>query len=273
MRLPRAISLAARRVRDRRIARFTRARRRFTLPTPTPQRAATAIRTPGSSRSRSTPRSSTRHSKAATSSYWWRDHPTAAVRHSPGVASPRRARWNASRRHRPTRTRKGYANVDNMVFDKLANLWGVTDVSTGLHDGVGDGPTPTALTVDHSGVGSGGSAGGNLVGVFGNNWMLIIPTSGPYAGVHLPFAIGPTRCEMTGPTFVGNTLVLSVQHPGEEAVRHGPRSRRIRSSPARSTSSSSTVAASSRRRAPSRSVANGLATSQGIPTTRSHGRP
>jgi secreted PhoX family phosphatase len=47
--------------------------------------------------------------------------------------------------------------------------------------------------------------------------MLIIPTSGPYAGVHLPFAIGPTRCEMTGPTFVGNTRVLSVQHPGEDS--------------------------------------------------------
>ncbi len=111
----------------------------------------------------------------------------------------------------------GYANVDNMVFDKLGNLWGVTDMSTGSHNGVSDGPTPTALTVDHYGVGSGSSAGGNLVGVFGNNWMLIIPTSGPYAGVHLPFAIGPTRCEMTGPTFIGNTLVLSVQHPGEDS--------------------------------------------------------
>jgi secreted PhoX family phosphatase len=32
-----------------------------------------------------------------------------------------------------------------------------------------------------------------------------------------PFAIGPTRCEMTGPTFIGNTLVLSVQHPGEDS--------------------------------------------------------
>ncbi len=111
----------------------------------------------------------------------------------------------------------GYANVDNLVFDKLGNLWGVTDVSTDKHNGVDNGPIPEALTVDHSGVGSGGSAGGNLVGVFGNNWMLIIPTSGPYAGVHLPFAIGPTRCEMTGPTFIGNTLVLSVQHPGEDS--------------------------------------------------------
>jgi secreted PhoX family phosphatase len=111
----------------------------------------------------------------------------------------------------------GYANVDNLAFDTLANLWGVTDVSTGLHNGVGDGPNPSALTVDHSGVGSGGSAGGNLVGVFGNNWMLFIPTYGRYAGMHFPFAIGPTRTEMTGPTFVGNTLVLAVQHPGEDS--------------------------------------------------------
>lgn len=111
----------------------------------------------------------------------------------------------------------GYANADNMVFDKQGNLWSVTDMSTGSHNGVGDGPTPSALTIDHSGVGSQGAAGGNLVGVFGNNWMLVIPTSGPFAGIHIPFAIGPTRCEMTGPTFIGNTLVLSVQHPGEDS--------------------------------------------------------
>lgn len=111
----------------------------------------------------------------------------------------------------------GYANSDNMLFDKQGNLWCVIDMSTGLHNGVGDGPTPAALTVDHSGVGSQGSAGGNLVGVFGNNWMLVIPTSGAFAGVHIPFAIGPTRCEMTGPTLIGRTLVVSVQHPGEDS--------------------------------------------------------
>ena len=111
----------------------------------------------------------------------------------------------------------GYANVDNLAFDVLANLWGVTDMTTGVHNAVGDGPTPSALPVNHSGVGSAADAGGNLVGVFGNNWMFFIPTFGPFAGVHFPFAIGPTRCEMTGPTFVGNTLVLSVQHPGEDS--------------------------------------------------------
>jgi secreted PhoX family phosphatase len=47
--------------------------------------------------------------------------------------------------------------------------------------------------------------------------MFFIPTSGPFAGMHFPFAIGPTRCEMTGPYFVGNTLVVSVQHPGEDS--------------------------------------------------------
>jgi Bacterial protein of unknown function (DUF839) len=82
-------------------------------------------------------------------------------------------------------------------------------------------PSPSALPVNHSGVGSAADAGGNLVGVFGNNWMLFIPTLGPFAGVHVPFAIGPTRCELTGPTFVGHTLVLSVQHPGEDSPARG----------------------------------------------------
>jgi uncharacterized protein len=111
----------------------------------------------------------------------------------------------------------GYANLDNLAFDVLANLWGVTDMTTGAHNAVGDGPSPSVLPVNHSGVGSAANSGGNLVGVFGNNWMLFIPTAGPFAGVHFPFAIGPARCEMTGPTFIGNTLVLSVQHPGEDS--------------------------------------------------------
>ena len=111
----------------------------------------------------------------------------------------------------------GYANTDNMLFDKQGNLWCVIDMSTGSHNGVGDGPTPTALTVDHHGVGSQGSAGGNLVGVSATTGSLVIPTSGALAGVHIPFAIGPTRCEMSGPTFIGRTLVVSVQHPGEDS--------------------------------------------------------
>jgi secreted PhoX family phosphatase len=54
------------------------------------------------------------------------------------------------------------------------------------------------------------------VGVFGNNWLFFIPTRGPNAGRIVPFAYGPPRCEMTGPTFIGDTLILAVQHPSED---------------------------------------------------------
>lgn len=109
----------------------------------------------------------------------------------------------------------GYANVDNLVFDGHMNLWGVIDMSTALHNAVGDGPAPTQLVVNHAAVGS--SAAETLVGAYGNNWMFYIPTEGPHAGNLYPFAIGPVRSEMTGPTFVGDTLLLSVQHPGEDS--------------------------------------------------------
>lgn len=77
--------------------------------------------------------------------------------------------------------------------------------------------------IDHTIVGSsveGASSDLNvetssLIGVFGNNWLFYIPTSGNDAGEIVPFAYGPPRCEFTGPTFVGDTLIISVQHPGE----------------------------------------------------------
>lgn len=109
----------------------------------------------------------------------------------------------------------GYANLDNLAFDSLLNLWVTTDMSTGLHNAVQDGPTPAQLVMNHSAVGS--SASETLVGAYGNNWLFYIPTEGPNAGRQIPFAIGPTRSEMTGPTFVGNTLIISVQHPGEDS--------------------------------------------------------
>ena len=56
----------------------------------------------------------------------------------------------------------------------------------------------------------------NLIGIFGNNLLFFIPTTGPDAGTIIPFAYDPMRCEMTGPTFVGDTLIISVQHPSEE---------------------------------------------------------
>ncbi|MEB3180626.1 MAG: PhoX family phosphatase [Nostocaceae cyanobacterium] len=106
----------------------------------------------------------------------------------------------------------GFANVDNLAFDSQGNIWGVTDMSTGLHNGFETGAAGTQTTIDHSRSGN----VSNLVGTFGNNWLFYIPTSGADAGKVVPFGYGPPRCEMTGPTFIGDTLILSVQHPGED---------------------------------------------------------
>ncbi|MDZ8085714.1 MAG: PhoX family phosphatase [Nostoc sp. DedQUE12b] len=106
----------------------------------------------------------------------------------------------------------GFANVDNLVFDNQRNVWGVTDMSTGTHNGFNVGAEGKQTKIDHT-------ASGNVsdfTGVFGNNWLFYIPTSGANAGQVIPFAHGPVRCEMTGPSFVGNTLIISVQHPGED---------------------------------------------------------
>ncbi|MBD2775550.1 PhoX family protein [Iningainema tapete] len=106
----------------------------------------------------------------------------------------------------------GFGNVDNLVFDAQGNVWGVTDMSTGTHNGFNVGAAATPTTINHSASGN----VSNFTGVFGNNWLFFIPTSGPKAGTVVPFAQGPVRCEMTGPTFVGDTLIISVQHPGED---------------------------------------------------------
>ncbi|MBC6421239.1 MAG: PhoX family phosphatase [Hormoscilla sp. SP12CHS1] len=105
----------------------------------------------------------------------------------------------------------GFANVDNLGFDNFDNVWGVTDMSTSRHNGFRTGVDPEERMIDHSETGD----VNELVGVFGNNWLFYIPTSGQDAGAVIPFAYGPVRCEMTGPTFVGDTLILAVQHPGE----------------------------------------------------------
>jgi secreted PhoX family phosphatase len=44
----------------------------------------------------------------------------------------------------------GYANVDNLVFDRLANLWGVTDMTTSVHNAVGAGTKHLAPGSDHA---------------------------------------------------------------------------------------------------------------------------
>jgi uncharacterized protein len=117
----------------------------------------------------------------------------------------------------------GFANLDNLAFDEDGNLWGVTDMSTGLHNGLSTvygGPTlqPGTVAIDHTAT---GSSAANLVGTFGTNWIFYVPVRGRAAGVVHPFGYGPPRCEMTGPTFVGDTLLLSVQHPGEDSPING----------------------------------------------------
>ena len=107
----------------------------------------------------------------------------------------------------------GFAMSDNLAFDPQGNLIGVIDMSTDKHNGFSTGANPTQTTIDHTVVGN----AENLLGCFGNNWMYVIPASGTDAGKVIPLAYGPVRCEMTGPTFVGNTLLLSVQHPSEDS--------------------------------------------------------
>lgn len=119
----------------------------------------------------------------------------------------------------------GFANVDNLAFDSQGNVWGVTDMSTSAHNGFSTGANPSQRPIDHRVVGATSTVTtdsnlnvqtSDLVGVFGNNWLFFIPTRGSDAGKIVPFAYGPPRCEMTGPTFIGDTLILAVQHPGED---------------------------------------------------------
>ncbi len=106
----------------------------------------------------------------------------------------------------------GFASVDNLAFDEQGNVWGVTDMSTSTHNGFAVGAAGTLNTINHASSGNVSS----FTGVFGNNWLFYVPTRGRQAGAVIPFAYGPVRCEITGPTFVGNTLIASVQHPGED---------------------------------------------------------
>ncbi|MBW4697210.1 MAG: DUF839 domain-containing protein [Aphanocapsa lilacina HA4352-LM1] len=118
----------------------------------------------------------------------------------------------------------GFAALDNLAFDQDGNVWGVTDMSTSNHNGLGlsyaTGATgqplqPSFNTIDHTGTSSA------LTGVFGCNWIFYIPLSGPDAGKLVPFGYGPPRCEVTGPTFVGDTFIAAVQHPGEDSPING----------------------------------------------------
>ncbi|MBD1911622.1 MULTISPECIES: alkaline phosphatase PhoX [unclassified Leptolyngbya] len=102
----------------------------------------------------------------------------------------------------------GFANPDNLEFDSKGNLWMVTDMSSDRHN------KEITSRVDAEGKAISQS---NLRGLYGNNSVWYIPTSGPNAGEAYLFGFGPMDCEMTGPFFSRDqrTLFISVQHPGE----------------------------------------------------------
>lgn len=113
----------------------------------------------------------------------------------------------------------GFANLDNLAFDADGNLFGVTDISTSRQNALKLGRRIRQRSVDHSTTRTGAARA--LAGVFGNNFMFYLAASGDYAGQIVPFAYGPMRSELTGPTFIDDTLILSVQHPGENAPING----------------------------------------------------
>ena len=103
----------------------------------------------------------------------------------------------------------GFANPDNLAIDPNGNIWMATDMSSDKHNV----PVPQGR-LDKEGKAISQS---NLRGLYGNNSVWFMPASGPNAGEAYLFGIGPMECETTGPLFTrdGQTLFLSVQHPGE----------------------------------------------------------
>ena len=99
----------------------------------------------------------------------------------------------------------GFACADNLCFDKQSNIWMVCDIST-------DALNVPVIRDEKTKPGT-----KHFLGIFGNNSLFKIPTSGPYRGLPMCFAVAPMEAELTGPTFTpdGKSLILSVQHPGE----------------------------------------------------------
>jgi secreted PhoX family phosphatase len=102
----------------------------------------------------------------------------------------------------------GFSNPDNLEFDASGNLWMVTDMS-GDKQNVA---IPSRTKEDGTAVSQ-----SDLRGLFGNNSIWFLPTSGSNAGEAYLFGYGPMDAEMTGPYFTKDqqTLFLSAQHPGE----------------------------------------------------------
>jgi secreted PhoX family phosphatase len=102
----------------------------------------------------------------------------------------------------------GFANPDNLLIDTSGHIWMVTDMSSDKHNK----EIPSRLDKKGDLVNQ-----SNLRGLFGNNSIWFIPTSGTNAGNAYLFGMGPMECETTGPLFTPDqeTFFLSVQHPGE----------------------------------------------------------
>lgn len=86
----------------------------------------------------------------------------------------------------------GFTCPDNMAFDAAGNLWFTNDIS-------------------------GSSIGKAPYESFGNNGLFLVVRNGDRAGDVIQVASAPNDAEFTGPFFApdGETLFLSVQHPGE----------------------------------------------------------
>ncbi|BDA68634.1 protein of unknown function DUF839 [Calothrix sp. PCC 7716] len=99
----------------------------------------------------------------------------------------------------------GFANPDNLLIDRSGNVWMVTDIST------------TKLNKELKSRTSDDGKPASVSGIFGNNALWYIPTSGADAGKAFLFGTGPMECETTGPCFTPDeqTMFLAIQHPGE----------------------------------------------------------
>lgn len=86
----------------------------------------------------------------------------------------------------------GFSCPDNLAFDKKGNLWFTSDMS-------------------------GSAMNKGVYANFKNNGLYLVPADGRDAGLVIQVASAPSDAELTGPFFSpdGETLFLSVQHPGE----------------------------------------------------------
>ncbi len=108
----------------------------------------------------------------------------------------------------PTAGGAGFANPDNLMIDPDGHVWLVCDISSdklnkSISKRIGNNGVPMSQS--------------NLRGLYGNNAMYFIPTSGDAAGTAFPFAMGPMESELTGPFLSRDrqSLFLAIQHPGE----------------------------------------------------------